>query len=344
MLPAPVRRNGCDRANQPLISTEVRTGSLIDVANSLLNYEQSRVRDPESPRVRGKIHPDVYRYRRYYIRKFLKHINAHYGQGIVSQLRVDDLTMQQIEYYNQELVEIGLSSSAIKHAMQSVRHLITRAGRPEHGQQMLRWNWDSRDQFLGRPKKPRQLPTLDQLQRLLLEADLRGRTLIWTAIGLGFGPSDLSVFRVGQIDTQSYDLRRGKTGHERYGETPPLVWAYLERYIDAMDRSVGERVFESLSGLPLTSGRVDRVHGWWSDLRSQIGENKDTMSGFYVLRHLGATEFGSRGGCSISNMRRWLGHAASSSVADVYMRPVAPEYRSLIEYVRHRLSSAQLDD
>jgi len=236
------------------VSDETRPGSLIEVADSLLNYEQSRVRDADAPRERGKIHPDVFRYRRYYTRKFLQHINTTCGHSAVARLRVDDLTMQQVEQYNRSLVDSGLSASAIKHAMQSVRQLIIRSGRPEHGQQFLRWNWDSRDLYHGRAKKVRRLPTIDQLQRLLSASDLRGRAMIWTAIELGFGATDLGALRVGQIDHQSYDLRRGKTGNERYGDTPPLVWTYLDRYIQNSDRVGGELIFRSQSGLPLMSG------------------------------------------------------------------------------------------
>ena len=56
-----------------------------------------------------------------------------------------------------------------------------------------------------------------------------------------------------------------------------------------------------------------------------------------VVRHLGATEFGSRKGCSIIAMKQWLGHSASSSMADRYMKPVPPEHRKLIEWVRETL-------
>ena len=62
-------------------------------------------------------------------------------------------------------------------------------------------------------------------------ADLRGRTLIWMGIGLGFGPRDLSVIRAGQLDRRNYDLRCGKTGIERFGRTPPLVWSYVRAYL-----------------------------------------------------------------------------------------------------------------
>lgn len=321
----------------------MQPGCLLEVANGLLNYEQSRVREADTPRARGTIHPDVFRYRCYYVRAFLKFINTEHGQGAVGKIRVDDLTMPQVEGYNRKLMEDNLSSAAIAHAMQGVRHLIIRAGRPEHGQQTLSWNWESRDRFVGRPRQPRLLPTLDQLKRILAATDLRGQAMIWTAIGLGFGPSDLSTLRVGQIDKIGYDLRRGKTGIQRYGSTPRLVWAYLHGYIQETARPQGERVFQSQSGLPLVSGHVNRVQGWWHALRERIGEDKDTMSGFYVLRHLGATEFGSRDGCSISEMRGWLGHAASSAVADVYMRPVAPENRLLIEWIRQRLDSPELN-
>ena len=66
------------------------------------------------------------------------------------------------------------------------------------------------------------------------------------------------------------------------------------------------------------------------------------MGGFYSLRHLGATEYGSRAGCSIGEMKRWLGHSASSQVADVYMKPVSPEDRQLIEWVRKCLKSGKV--
>ena len=63
-----------------------------------------------------------------------------------------------------------------------------------------------------------------QTEKLLAATENRGRAMLWLGIGLGFRASDLTVLRVGQIDSEAYDLRRGKTGIERYGTTPPLVW------------------------------------------------------------------------------------------------------------------------
>jgi hypothetical protein len=96
-------------------------------------------------------------------------------------------------------------------------------------------------------------------------------------------------------------------------------------------------MFVTENGKPVSHGNTDAIHLWWRRLRIAMKKLGKTLGGFYVLRHLGATEFGSRPGCSIGDMRRWLGHAASSAVADVYMRPVAPEHRPVIEWVRNEL-------
>lgn len=149
--------------------------------------------------------------------------------------------------------------------------------------------------------------------------------------------------RVGQIDREGYDLRRGKTGIERFGETPPMVWNAIEAYLRDQPRDAGMLLFTTRTGYPLVHGRSDSVVQWWGNLRTEIGESKDTLGGFYTLRHLGATEFGSRDGTSIIAMKRWLGHAASSSMADVYMKPVSPEQRALITWVRQSLTTGQAD-
>ena len=57
---------------------------------------------------------------------------------------------------------------------------------------------------------------------------------------------------------------------------------------------------------PVVHTRSDGVLQWWQWLRESIGETKDTLGGFYTLRHLGATEYGSRKGCSIVAMKQWL--------------------------------------
>jgi len=224
-----------------------------------------------------------------------------------------------------------------------VKAIIDRAGRPEHGNQTLSWNWDSRDVAHGKPTLERLFPTRRQLLKLLRGADFRGRTMIWLGIGLGFGACDLSAIHVGQIARDAYDLRRGKTGIERYGQTPPRVWQYVSLYQKRKNRASGELLFITRTGTPLVHPKSNAVTQWWDKLRTKIGETKETLPGFYTLRHLGATEFGSRPGTSIGDIKRWLGHSASSDMADLYMRPVRPEYREVVEWVRKRLASYAID-
>ena len=164
--------------------------------------------------------------------------------------------------------------------------------------------------------------------------------MVWLAIGCGFGQRDVAAIRVGQIDKKGYDLRRGKTGVERYGDTPPMVWKAVEDYLHAVARDEGELMFITVKGMPIVHQDADSVKQWWRKLRSRLGEEASDLGGFYMLRHLGATEFGSRPGCSIGAVKRWLGHSASSDIADVYMRPIPPEHREVIEWIRAALLSA----
>jgi integrase len=324
-------------ARPSLAGSAIAPGSLVEVASSLIRLMEASVREEGSLRARGTVARPVFVDRQKHIKDFLTFINKRHGKGTAARMRVEDLPMTDVEFFNRHLVDKGYSASQVGKRMQMVKRIIDRAGRPEHGQQRLAWNWDSRDIVHGKPSKRRVLPTVKQLEKLLAATDDRGRAMIWLGIGLGFGAADLSVLRVGQIDTETYDLRRGKTGIERFGITPPLVWRIVSEHIEQHGRKEGELVFVTRDGLSLVHARSNAVTQWWSKLRTRIGEKPETLSGFYVLRHLGATEFGSRPGTSIAEMKRWLGHSAASEMADVYMRPLPPENKAVVEWVRKKL-------
>lgn len=332
----PVARPTVKR-EQRTAQVAAETGSLLHVASGLIRYEEGRVRDGADGRVPGTISPRVAMDRKRAIEDFLAYLNERNGRGAVARMRLDDLTMADVEAYNRHLVDMNYSVNTLNHKMQVIKRIVDRAGRPEYGQQVLTWNWDALDRTPGRAAKRKQLPTLEQLKKLLKKADKRGQAIIWMGIGLGFGQSDLSAVKVGDIDRQGYDLRRGKTGIDRYCETPPGVWRAIQAYTKADPRPKDGPLFVTRKGQPLVHTSSDSILQWWNRLRESLGETNKTLDGFYVLRHLGATEFGSRDGCSISAMKRWLGHSASSSMADVYMRPVSPEHRPTIEWVRKEL-------
>ena len=318
-------------------AAKVQPGSLLHIASGYLYFEERRTRKAGEPRRSGTIQASALGERRFDVKQFLSFINRRYGAGSSGRLSVLDLKMQDIEDYNKELVDAEYSEVLISRRFLVVKAIIDRAGRPEYGEQALTWNWNARDKFRGKPKTPRKLPTLAQLKGVLDKSDARLKAIVWMAIGLGFGQGDLAAVRMGQIDSKGYDLRRGKTGLDRYGDTPPGVWAAIEDYLKEHPRKVGELLFVTRKGEALSHGNTDSIHLWWRRLRKNLGKPGKSLAGFYVLRHLGATDYGSKESCSIGDMRRWLGHSASSSVADVYMRPVAPEYREIIEWVRHKL-------
>lgn len=318
-------------------------GSLLSVATQIFEFDEARTRKAGDARARGTLDAAVAADRKSQLDDFLKFMNRKHGKGALARMRLADLTMSDVEAFNREIVTKGYSASQVSKRLQMIKALIDRAGRPENGLQRLEWNWDSRDVLHGKPSKKRNLPTVEQLKKILRACDARERAMVWMAIGMGFGQSDLAEVRAGQIDAESYDLRRGKTGIERYGSTPPLVWKLISEYQKQSPRPDGEPLFISRRGQPLTHGKGDSVQQWWYKLRKRIDETPQSLPGFYVLRHLGATEFGSRAQCSIGDIKRWLGHAASSHIADLYMKPVSPEYRPVIEWARNALLSGKLD-
>jgi integrase len=306
-----------------------------------LRYEESRAREEGEARHQGTISRTLYKERKQYAKEFLEFLNTRHGNGAIKSMQLVDLAMEDVEAYNRMLVAAEYSASLVSKRLQFVHSIIKRAGRPEHDSQILGWNWDSRDVLHGKRADKRKLPSLSQLQSILRTCSAREHAMVWLAIGCGFGQRDLAAINVGQLDRQRYDLRRGKTGIDRYGETPPMVWNVVNAYLKTSPRQNGELLFVTRKGQPLVHGNTDSVSQWWKKLRTAMGKGGESLSGFYVLRHLGATEFGSRAGCSIGEMKRWLGHSASSQVADVYMRPVSPEYRPIVEWVGKALKSGK---
>jgi integrase len=330
-------------ANANPVELAIVEGSLLHVVSGLLTYDESRLRKDGEPRPKGTIGQKQFDSRRTLANSFLTFVNERHGSGAVGRLKVTDLNMEDVEKFNLKLKNDGYSASQVAKSLQVVKAIIDRAGRPEYGLQLLTWNWDSRDAHHGKPEKPVILPTVKQLKLILRKCNEQRTALVWMAIGLGFGQGDLSRARVECFDKDSYDMRRGKTGFDRYGEMPLIVWLSLQRYLTRTPRDPRGLLFVTEQGKPLVHGTTDSVVQWWDELKRSIGSDCDGMNGFYSLRHLGATEFGSRPGCSISDMRRWLGHSASSAVADRYMKPVSPEYKPVVVWVRKCLHEGKAD-
>lgn len=331
------------KPSQPPRTNQVVEGCLAIVASSFLRQEESRVWDGSGTKARGMISTGVYADRKGYVSEFLAFLNDQHGHGAVGRMRLADLALLDVESYNRKLAQSGFSDSAVSKRMQVVKRLIDHAGRPEFGLQTLAWNWDSRQAYHGKPTEVRKLPTVQQLQQILSLCQPRETAMVWMAIGLGFGQSDLAVIRTNQIDQTGFDLRRGKTKVQRYGDTPDLVWDCMQKYLATSPRGDDDLLFVTPTGLPIVRGQVDTVVTWWQRVRKSLGYDTESLGGFYTLRHLGATEFGSRPGASLNDVRGWLGHAAGSAMADVYMKPISPEYRDVVNWVRQALLTGHVD-
>lgn len=128
----------------------VLSGSLLEIASGFIEAERLRSREGHEPRRRGSIAAPVFRDRKKVAQDFLEFLNDRYGIGAVSRMRLPDLAMENVEAFNRGVVERGFSASQVAKRLQIVKAIIDRAGRPEHGGQVLRWNWDSRDVWHGK--------------------------------------------------------------------------------------------------------------------------------------------------------------------------------------------------
>lgn len=348
---ASTRTPGPSVVSQPLdkVKSSSSTHSLLMITTGMLTYDSKRIRPDDAPRVKGTFKQKQFDSVQKIAHYFLAFLTKSHGKGAATLMTLADLKMEDIEKYNLHLVQSDYSDSRVRKHMQVVRGIINRAGRPEHGRQLLAWNWESRDSFHGRPDKPVMLPTVGHLKLILARCNEQRAAMVWMAIGLGFGQSDLSKATPQHFDKDDYDMRRGKTGIDRYGKMPPLVWGAIQKYLAVRPRKKDDRLFVTEDNRPLVHDKTDSVAQWWEYTRDTLTDENGNpanagLNGFYSLRHTGASEFGSRPGCSLAAMRGWLGHSVSSNVADRYMKPISPEYKELMQWVRDALQKTSPDE
>lgn len=145
-------------------TNQVIDGCIAIVASSLLRQEESRVWDGTGTKARGMISAGVHKDRKGHLSEFLAFLNEQHGQGAVGRMRLEDLALLDVEKYNRNLAQAGLSASSLNKRMQVINRIIDHAGCPEFGTQTLTWNWDSRQSYYGKPTNTRKLPTVEQLQ------------------------------------------------------------------------------------------------------------------------------------------------------------------------------------
>ena len=203
-----------------------------------------------------------------------------------------------------------------------------------------------------RPSR-RTLPTVSDLQKILKAATLRERTWIWLALGCAFGPQDIARCKPIHFARQNFDLRRGQTGVDRYGPMFPSVWRHLKAYLDEHPAKPNNLLFTTSDGNPVVlirakqpgarTGKVSYTKSSalrcaWMRLLKRSGA--EWSGGFYKLRHLGGTTYGSRPEVSVVALRDFMGHT-SIETTNRYLRAVTPQNRRLIAWITKNLDSVE---
>jgi len=337
--------------------------SLPVIANAYIQHEKQRVRSDGARRAKGTISLRVFDDNRRQVVNILRWCKDRFKDRL-SRTPFSEL-MTETDYESMMLHFVKrLSDSQINKHRQRFWDIVRFARR---GPFRIRLSFGPEDvrSFGGtEARKERQMPTIDMIQKILSVASERERLWIWMGLGLGFGNDDLAHVRPIYFDSNSYDMRRGKTGLPRYGLMRPMVWLHFQGYLKKYPRKENELLFVTCKGNPVvwvraktedeikngtsTSGpsqtpfkRCDSLSQAWNKLKERAGL-KDWKEGFYLWRHLGATAYASRPGTGIAQLRTFPGHG-KSNVADEYMKPLTPEIKDVVRWVNQMLDSDDLN-
>ena len=333
------------------------------IANAFIQHEEQRVRSDEARRAKGTISLRVFDDNRRQVVDILRWCKDRFKDRLRRAPFSELMTETDYESMMLHFVK-RLSDSQINKHRQRFWAIVRFARREPF---RIRFSFGPEDvrAFGGtEARKQRQMPTIDMIQQILSAASERERLWIWMGLGLGFGNDDVARARLLHFDSNSYDMRRGKTGLPRYGLMRPMVWLHMQEYLKQFPRKDDELLFITCNGNPIvwvrakteeemkngtsTSGpsktpfkRCDSLSQAWNKLKKQAGL-KDWKEGFYLWRHLGATAYGSQPGIGIAQLRTFLGHG-KSNVADEYMKPLTPEIKDVVKWVNQMLDSEDMN-
>jgi len=337
--------------------------SLPVIANAYIQHEKQRVRSDGARRAKGTISLRVFDDNRRQVVNILRWCKDRFKDRL-SRTPLSEL-MTETDYESMMLHFVKrLSDSQINKHRQRFWDIVRFARRDPFRVRLSFGPEDVRSFGGTETRKERRMPTIEMIQKILSAASERERLWIWMGLGLGFGNDDLAHARSIYFDSNSYDMRRGKTGLSRYGLMRPMVWLHFQEYLKKCPRKENEILFVTSKGNPVvwvraktedeikngtsTSGpsqtpfkRCDSLSQAWNKLKERAGL-KDWKEGFYLWRHLGATAYASRPGTGIAQLRTFLGHG-KSNVADEYMKPLTPEIKDVVRWVNQILDSDDLN-
>jgi integrase len=211
------------------------------------------------------------------------------------RLKAVNFTVEKFADWKISLRERKYSPESINHYLSAVRAMFVFAEETDliGKAPKLRRIKNERIPKMGSKKKP--LYTLDDLRKLLENADLKLRTMIMLALNCGFGPKDLQDLTWEDIEKERITLPRSKTGvcqtYLLWPETRELLDEIRQQRAKLIIRMAQRKVHHSDYGHVFVTRfwkpwNKDAVAG---QFRKLCKKAKIQCYGFYRLRHCAST-------------------------------------------------------
>ena len=211
------------------------------------------------------------------------------------RLKVANFTVEKFARWKLSLKEREYSPESINHYLSGVRSMFFFAEETEIIEKApkLRRIKNERIPKTGSNEKP--LYTLDDIRKLLENADFRLRAMIMLALNCGFGPKDLQDLTWDDIEEERITLPRSKTGvcqtYLLWPETIELLDEIRQQRAKLIIRMAQRKVHHSDYGHVFVTRfwkpwNKDAVAG---QFRKLCKKAKVQCYGFYRLRHCAST-------------------------------------------------------
>lgn len=183
--------------------------------------------------------------------------------------------------------------------------------------------------------------SVPQIRRMIQQANLQMKAMIWLGLNCGFGCTDCAELKWENIDLQNERVvfPRGKTG---IGRNLPL-WSETVRALKELPAR-GKLVFYTRKGNPWVRTakgmgkdgkeryqKTNNVSKEFSKLMKKVGIKMEKGAGFYTLRRTAAT-LAARSGDPFA-VQRLLGHA-DLKMATTYVQDVSKQTDRVIYNTR----------
>ncbi len=314
-------------------SVETRDLTLRTLGNLYLEHQESRVKSHEisSPHVA---------HLRYDLRDFAKFLGP--------TRRVAEIVTMEIQNYRAHLIDADNKPNTITGKLGTVKALFRWAednqllekGPKLRGVKNVHVTKRQQRDDRRIESRRKQTFTPDEIQRLLAQAEVQMRTMIWLGINCAFGCTDVAELRWDDLDLDKgqVSLPRGKTGVGRH----VALWPETVQALREVPRR-GALVFYTKKGRPWvrdneeTHCHTDDVSRIFCKLLRRVGITTQERTGFYTLRRTAATIAAQSG--DVFAVQGLLGHT-NTQMASVYVQSVKEQTDRAVQSVHSWMTKA----